>query len=166
MNDVAALEVREARRDEWDAVGELCVAANVADGEVSERYQRILRDARARATTARLLVVPSADGLLGTVTWIPDGGPYAEIALSGEAEFRMLATAPAAQGRGVGEALVRACLERGQELELEQVVCSSAAWMRAAHRLYTRLGFVRNPSRAWSPVPGVDLDVFECPLAA
>jgi hypothetical protein len=33
--------------------------------------------------------------------------------------------------------------------------------MVAAHRIYARLGFVRDPARDWSPVPGVALLAFE-----
>jgi hypothetical protein len=32
--------------------------------------------------------------------------------------------------------------------------------MTAAHRLYARLGFRRDPGLDWSPVPGVDLVAF------
>jgi hypothetical protein len=32
--------------------------------------------------------------------------------------------------------------------------------MAAAHRVYERLGYTRDPSRDWSPLPGVDLIAF------
>jgi hypothetical protein len=37
--------------------------------------------------------------------------------------------------------------------------------MRAAHRIYERLGFRRAPDRDWSPVPGVDLIAFVVSLS-
>ncbi len=37
---------------------------------------------------------------------------------------------------------------------------SSLATMRAAHSIYTRLGYEREPGRDWSPVAGVDLLAF------
>ena len=157
--------VREAEPHEWAAVGELCAAAYRAAGSVSERYLASVREVPARAASAHILVAADAGSLLGAVTWIPDGGPYGEIAGADEAEFRILATAPAARGRGVGEALTTACLKRGRALGRSRVVCSSAASMVAAHRLYARLGFTRNPGRAWSPLPGVELEVFERDLA-
>ena len=40
------------------------------------------------------------------------------------------------------------------------MVCSSLPEMRAAHRVYERVGFRRVPERDWSPVPGVDLLAF------
>jgi hypothetical protein len=37
---------------------------------------------------------------------------------------------------------------------------SSLASMTAAHRMYARLGYERDPGRDWSPLPGVDLLAF------
>ena len=54
------------------------------------------------------------DRVLGSVTFCPAGSTWREIAWDDEGEFRMLAVAADARGRGVGEALVRACLDGGQ----------------------------------------------------
>ena len=72
----------------------------------------------------------------------------------------MLAVDPSAQGRGVGTALTRHVLDASRSAGKADVVCSSLATMRAAHRIYERLGFRRVPERDWSPVPGVDLIAF------
>ena len=40
------------------------------------------------------------------------------------------------------------------------MVLSSLEVQAAAHRIYERLGFRRGPDRDWSPVEGVDLQVF------
>jgi hypothetical protein len=37
---------------------------------------------------------------------------------------------------------------------------STLATMTAAHRVYGRLGYARDPSRDWSPLPGVELLAF------
>jgi ribosomal protein S18 acetylase RimI-like enzyme len=76
----------------------------------------------------------------------------------------MLAVAPAARGRGVGEALARLCLDRFRHEGCRAVVISSLPQMAAAHRLYARLGFRRLPERDWTPVPGVDLIAFAVDL--
>ena len=52
------------------------------------------------------------DLVLGCVTICPPGSPWREISRDDEGEFRMLAVAPAVRGRGVGEALVRMCVDR------------------------------------------------------
>ena len=123
-------------------------------------YADKLRDVAARAAAAEVLVAEEAGELLGTVTFVPDGGALGEIAEDGEAEFRMLAVAPAGQGRGVGTALMRHLLDETVRRGRTGLVCSSQPAMRAAHRVYERLGFRRAPERDWSPVPGVDLIAF------
>ena len=153
-------EIRPASRAEHAAVGELCVAAYAPYLDGDAEYMATLRDAAGRAAAAELLVAADDDRLLGTVTFVPDGGPLGEIATPEEAEFRMLAVDPSAQGRGVGLALTQRVLDESQRREKTGVVCSSLAEMRAAHRIYERLGFRRAPARDWSPVPGVDLLAF------
>jgi GNAT superfamily N-acetyltransferase len=153
------LEIRRANPDEYAAVGELCVAAygELLDG--TGDYVKVLRDAARRARDAELLVAVD-EQVLGTVTFVPDGGPLGEIAAPDETEFRMLAVSPAAQGRGVGTALLRHMIDETRRRGRAGLVCSSQPAMRAAHRVYANLGFTRDPDRDWSPLPGVDLLAF------
>ncbi|WP_369200118.1 GNAT family N-acetyltransferase [Streptomyces sp. PU-14G] len=121
-------------------------------------YLTTLRDAASRAAHAELLIAEDGTGtLLGSVTFVGTRGRYAEIAGEGEGEFRMLAVAQSARGRGVGEALVTACGERARALGLRGLVLSTHPRMAAAHRLYERLGFTRTPGRDWSPIEGMSL---------
>ena len=157
-------EIRRARPDEYDAVGELTVDAYSHDGFVRGEYAMTLRAAADRATAAELWVAADAEGLLGTVTYCPAGSAYREIGLDHEGEFRMLGVAGRARGLGIGTALTEHCIERTRSLGLPRIVLSSAVYMKAAHRIYERLGFQRLPERDWSPVPGIDLYAFELDL--
>ena len=69
----------------------------------------------------------------------------------------MLSVDHAARGQGIGELLVRGCLERARAAGKTRMVLSTDVRMSAAHRLYERLGFTRLPERDWSPMPGVNL---------
>jgi ribosomal protein S18 acetylase RimI-like enzyme len=158
------VQVRPARPGEYARVGELCVAAYRADDLGPPRYEATLRDVGVRAATARLLVADADGVLVGTVTLVLAGGPMHEIATPDEGEFRMLAVAPAAQGRGAGTALVRACAAQAGAAGRRALVCSSQDRMHAAHRLYARLGFRRSPERDWSPAPGIELRVYTLAL--
>jgi len=162
----APFDIRPADPAEFAAVADLCEAAYTPFVAGDSEYIAVLRDVPRRAAEAELLVAVTADGgkLLGTVTFVPDGGSLGEIAGAGEAEFRMLAVDPAAHGRGVGMALLRRVLDESRRRGKEGVVCSSQSEMRAAHRLYERLGFRRVPERDWSPAPGVELRAFAIPF--
>ncbi|WP_063784376.1 GNAT family N-acetyltransferase [Streptomyces sp. SBT349] len=159
--------IREAEPAEFDEAGALTAAAYLDDGLLDlgaeDPYRAQLRDAARRAEHALLLVAVDrggAGGVLGTVTFVGEGGEFADLAAGDEAEFRMLAVRGEARGRGAGEALVRACVERARRLGKRRVVLSSQSQMHTAHRLYERLGFVRTPERDWEPVPGLTLHVF------
>jgi GNAT superfamily N-acetyltransferase len=154
-----ALSVRQVRPGEYARVGELTVAAYARDRDVGD-YAETLRDVASRAAHAEVLVADDDGEVVGTATLVRDGGRYGEIAGPTEVEFRMLAVDPAAQSRGVGTALVRACLDDARRHGRERLVLSSGAWMTAAHRVYERLGFARLPERDWTPVRGVELQAY------
>jgi ribosomal protein S18 acetylase RimI-like enzyme len=158
------MEIRDAAPSEHAALGELCVRAYRNLGSVSDGYAAKLRDVASRADTARVLAAANGDGLLGCVTLILEDGPWHEISGPDEGEFRMLAVDPAAQGRGVGAALVHACVDAIRRAGRARVVISSASDMTSAHRLYERLGFTRAPARDWQPAPEVQLRVYELAL--
>ncbi len=154
------LKIRPARTAELAEVGELTLAAYAAERELVEGvgYAAELRDAARRAELGELLVAEDGDGtLVGTVTIARPGTAYAELSQEGELEFRMLGVLPSATGRGIGEALTRAVVERARELAAARVVLCSLSTMTRAHRLYERLGFARMPERDWEPHPGVTL---------
>ena len=154
------MRIRRARADDIAAVGEVTVAAysDFTAGD-ADTYVQHLRDAATRDREAELWVATpdDSDEILGTVTITPPGSPWREIGRDGEGEFRMLAVSPSAQGQGVGTALVDLVLDRFRNDGVRAVVMSTLPVMMAAHRIYERAGFVRDPERDWSPLPGVDL---------
>jgi ribosomal protein S18 acetylase RimI-like enzyme len=160
---VPPIAVREARPDELDAAGRVVADAYEAYGGIhpADRwYFDLIRDARSRARDCPIMVAveEGTGSLVGCVTYVPGAGnPFAELEVEGEAGFRMLGVAPSAQGRGAGEALVRACIERARADGRRGLAISTAPDMHAAHHLYERLGFRRAPDRDFSPVPGVHL---------
>ena len=150
------MRIRLARPEDLSAVGEITVAA-YADFTLgpSDPYIARLRDAAARAEQAELWL--AEDDAEDGVTVCPPGSVWREISRPGEGEFRMLAVAPQARGRGVGDALARFAIDRLAAQGADAVVLSSLSTMHAAHRIYERLGFRRDAARDWSPTPGVEL---------
>jgi ribosomal protein S18 acetylase RimI-like enzyme len=153
--------VRPAAPADFDAIARLTIAAYEADGQLKGEhgYERVLADVAARDRAGELLVAADevTGEVVGSVVFLVPGSPYAQLSAPGEAEFRMLAVDPAAQGRGAGEALVRGCLARATRLGCRAVVICTRSFSAPAQRLYARLGFVRTPERDWSPEPGVEL---------
>ncbi|MET9022013.1 GNAT family N-acetyltransferase [Actinopolymorpha sp. NPDC004070] len=157
--------IREARPEEYAAAGQVTLAAYRQDGLLAgtDDYAETLLDTKRRAVEAALLVAVDEAGteteapVLGTVTYCPPGSPYQELSGPGEGEFRMLAVAPAARGRGIGALLVRAMLRQARADGHHAVVLSTTTVGHRSHRLYERLGFGRVPDRDWQPVPGVTL---------
>lgn len=155
------MELRRIRPDEHAAAGDVCVAAYEPFLTGAEDdYRDRLRDVARRDAEAEVWVAVEGERLLGNVTFCRPGTPWREIARDDEGEFRMLAVDPAGQGRGAGTALATLCEERARAEGATGMALSSLATMAAAHRVYARLGYTRDPSRDWSPLPGVDLIAF------
>ncbi|MFJ6381847.1 GNAT family N-acetyltransferase [Kitasatospora sp. NPDC092039] len=156
--------IRQALPEDLHDAGRITVEAFVGDGytKPTSGYVEQLRDAGRRAREAELLVAVDAAGagVLGCVTFAVGGTEWADIASPREGEIRMLATAAASRGRGVGEALVRATVARSRELGLAGMAFSTRPEMTTAHRVYERIGFLRTPERDWAPYPGMDLMVY------
>lgn len=163
---MASFTIRRAKPADFSAVGAVTVDAYVTDGFIApaSEYVSELADAEARSAATLLVAIDEAGRVLGTVTFCRYGEPYTELAKPGEAEFRMLAVAKSARGNGVGQALVQVCIDAASEAGDHGVVLSTQESMRAAHRIYQRLGFSRAPERDWEPVPGTELIAYYKPL--
>ena len=161
LRQPAAVIIRPVRFEEYEALGELTVAAYHDVGEMPHQneYDARLRDVAHRAETSCVVVAVGPDGrVLGGVTYVsgPED-PYSEDLVTGDAGIRMLAVNPAAQAQGIGRALTQWCLDRARETGRRRMVLHTTSMMPAAIRLYERTGFVRAPEIDFSPVPGVDL---------
>jgi ribosomal protein S18 acetylase RimI-like enzyme len=150
-----------ATPDDFGRIAELTVAVYRDEGYGSESYLAQLADVAGRAEHAELLVARDGGGdVVGSVALVLDGAFGEVLTSADEAGFRMLVVDPAARGRGVGELLVRACLERAAAAGKTRMVISTEPRMHTAHRLYERMGFTRLPERDWSPMPGIGLLVY------
>ena len=156
--------LRRARPEDHDEVGAVTLAAYEPFLlGVDDDYRTKLQDAATRDREALLWVAAPDDDdrILGTVTLCEDGSAWREIAGAEEGEFRMLAVAPSAAGRGVGTALTRLAVDHFRERGARRLVISSLDTMSAAHRMYARLGFRRAPHRDWRPAPHISLLALE-----
>ena len=54
-----------------------------------------------------------------------------------------------ARGAGVGEVLVRECMQRANDAQVLMLELTSMPYRESANRLYKRLGFVRKPTNVY-----------------
>ena len=160
--------IREARAEEYGAVGELRVAAYQGEGLLPEgsAYAETLRGFGFTGDCVVLVAVDEAGapGIFGTITPEPFG-PGGELARDEtEADIRAFAVAPSAQGRGVGRELLLAIIERAQKRGLDRLRLCTQPVMKAAQHLYATTGFSRTPDLDFEPVPGIILRAYELPL--
>jgi ribosomal protein S18 acetylase RimI-like enzyme len=162
---MAVVLIRDARPDEFDALGEVRVAAYLADGFLSPTSMYAPR-LRALGADGSGLVLVATDGgdkpddgdagaIIGTVmlqVW-PDGGEF--LRESGEAEIRALAVLPAARGAGLGRLLLTAITDLARSIGVRNLLLLTQPEMKAAHHLYEQAGFARLPDRDLIPVPEV-----------
>ena len=142
--------VRGVRPEEYQALASLTLDAYgvLLGGDLDGEYAAELADVATRAAQSDTLVAVDGEGkLVGGVTYVPGPGPLAWFDGPDEAGFRMLAVAPSAQGRGVGAALVTACVERAMAAGKARLFLHTTAPMTVAQRIYQRTGFRRDPGR-------------------
>ena len=162
----AAVRVTPATPADFPRIAELTAGVYREERFAGEEYLTQLADVAGRAERADLLVAREAGtgDVVGSVALVL-AGEFGEVLTSDdEAGFRMLVVDAAARGRGIGELLVRTCLDRARAAGKRRMVLSTDPRMAAAHRLYERLAFTRLPERDWTPMPGVHLLVYEVDL--
>jgi ribosomal protein S18 acetylase RimI-like enzyme len=147
---VSDVVVRTARIDEYERVGEVTIAAyrSLERDHLDGGYGEEILAVAERAQTAEIIVAVDRDGrVIGACTFVSDpASPWLEWAHDDETQLRLLAVDPGARGRGVGELLVIAAMERARALR-RPLLLHTTQFMPAAQRLYERLAFRRVAER-------------------
>jgi ribosomal protein S18 acetylase RimI-like enzyme len=153
MRTICVVEPTETLR--LAEIGELAALAYLSDGllDSSDPYLPSLRDARSRAEHAILLMAAAGatgeGAALGTITVVPPHSAFSEFG-GDDFELRMLAVSPLAREKGVGEDLAVAAIEVAVDQGARRILLSTMETMKAAHRLYEKIGFVRAPGLDWT----------------
>ncbi|WP_228374485.1 GNAT family N-acetyltransferase [Demequina rhizosphaerae] len=166
----AVRKVGPDEKSRLQEIGELTALAYLADGLIDHAHPYLpqLRDAAARAQDAELLAMIDGErgegSIVGTITLVPPGSPFIELAEDAEFELRMLAVSPIERGRGIGRTLTQAAMDRAVEQGATRIVLSTLDTMHAAHRLYERMGFRRREELDWVVFDNEDGSVTRVPL--
>lgn len=164
---LAAVEIREVRPEEHEEAGQVTLRAYEEFGvDDWGDYRDRIADIPGRADRTTVLVAVEGGRVLGTATLELDqrveGGHAREPLAPDEAHIRMLGVDPDARRRGVGRALVGACIDRARAAGKRRITLHTTEEMRVAHHMYRSLGFRRIPDVVWPD--GFRLMAFELTL--
>jgi ribosomal protein S18 acetylase RimI-like enzyme len=167
------LAIREAREDEREAVRDLTLRAYAEYARVMAPtawtgLEAAVRRALDEDAAAERIVAEHEGRLVGSVMLYPP-----ELDAYGGAspaapwpELRLLAVDPEARGMGVGQALVDECVRRARASGARELGLHTSQSMRAALRMYERMGFVRAPEYDFHPEDAEDVWGFRLGLDA
>jgi ribosomal protein S18 acetylase RimI-like enzyme len=137
--------------EEERAITSLLIEVFAGEGYTERPSAETMSTPEALRQRGDLLLATSATGdLLGMVVCVRPTNPARQVAELDEVELHLLAVHPKARGHGVAAALIAACEQRALSLGYFKVVLSTQPTMRAAHRVYERVGYQRDASRDWS----------------
>jgi ribosomal protein S18 acetylase RimI-like enzyme len=115
-----------------------------------EAYLTRIGDVAGRSERTTILVASAGGVIAGSATLEIDGrmSPASTEPLApDEAHLRMLGVDPDFRGRGIGRALVLACVALARERGKRVLTLDTAPAMTAAQQLYTTLGFTFEAER-------------------
>ena len=151
--NVTQVQIREATPDEYEAVGQLTVAAY---SEFAERlsddwwrhYRGDLAQVAERAARGAILVAIEAGEMAGAVSYYrgridasdDESNPLVP---AGAAHIRALAVDPRWRGKGIGRRLTEACIERARAEGAPAIGLHTTFLMEVAKRMYEAMGFVQ-----------------------
>jgi ribosomal protein S18 acetylase RimI-like enzyme len=146
-----AMDIRFATPAEYEEAGRITA---LAYGEFArpgdpdwDAYLAELADVAGRADRTEVFVAVDGDGsILGCVTLELDrtvGDDDVELPPEVSC-IRMLGVDPAGRGRGIGRALVEACIDRSREAGKRVVTLRTTERMKAAQALYAAMAFERD----------------------
>ena len=159
------LRIRDARPGDEEAIREVTLAAyqEYAAQLPShwEAYRENILSTLADVAPAGQMVAERDGRIVGAVLLYPTGAfmptPDGAPVRMPSPEVRLLAVAPGERGGGIGAALMQECVGRARAFGATDLTLHTTDMMRAAMRLYERLGFVAAQELDFHPAPGLTI---------
>jgi len=153
------LDIRNAREGDREEIRDVTLAAFQEYATVMhahwEGYRKGILNTLDDVKPAEPIVAEQDGAVAGAVLLYPPGTvftrPDGSRTTLQNPEARLLAVAPSARGRGIGEALLRECIRRARRSGAAALTLHTSDFMRAGKRMYERMGFVRAPELDFHP---------------
>lgn len=97
-----------------------------------------------------IILAKSSEKIIGMAIFVSNTSQVRQVAKTDEAEIHLLAVYPKMRGQGIASSLVLECEKRALSFGYSKMVLSTQQTMKAAHHVYEKLGYLRNPIRDWS----------------
>jgi GNAT superfamily N-acetyltransferase len=157
------LDIRTARPSDREAIREVTLAAYQQYAAVMlshwQDYRQNILTTLAEVEPDRQIVAELEGTIVGTVLIYPAGTTFSDpegISTRLEwPEVRLLAVAPEARSRGVGTALMQACIRRARESGASALTLHTSDMMQVAMHMYEHMGFERAPNLDFRPAQDV-----------
>jgi ribosomal protein S18 acetylase RimI-like enzyme len=152
------VRLRDARDEDRPAIRALTLQAygeyaTVMEPSAWAELEQALHRAIDTESDAQRIVAEHAGGIVGSVMLFPPAtSAYGEdVDTAPSPELRLLAVSPSARGMGIGRLLVDECVRRARRGGATELGLHTSRSMRAAIRMYARMGFERAPERDFQP---------------
>ncbi|MGH7373914.1 MAG: GNAT family N-acetyltransferase [Candidatus Rokuibacteriota bacterium] len=158
------IAIRDAREDDRAAIEAVTLAAYeqyaaALSPALWDMYRRSIVATLGDVKPAAQIVAEHGGRIVGAVLLFPPGtvmaSPGGKAVTLDSPEVRLLATAPAARGKGIGRLLMEECIRRARASGAPVLTLHTADIMSVAMRLYERMGFERAVALDFSPAPGI-----------
>ena len=150
-----AIEIREARSEEYEEIGEVTALAYLEFARPDagwEDYAERIADVADRAQRTTILVAVEDTRILGSATLELETRVEREDDPSlapDEAHIRLPGVHPDARRRGIAKMLMDACIARATEAGKTRTTLNTTARMTSAQAMYEAMGFEPRPDRVF-----------------
>ena len=147
---MTGVEISPVRPDEYEVVGRIVMDTyRTLDFTIHSEYGAELLDVGRRAADPNVVVlVARVDGApVGHAAVVIGPSTMSDHTDPDSSSLRMVAVLPAAQGRGVGRALIIAAMEVARRAGRTTMRLYTQSMMHAAQHIYESVGFQRVPAR-------------------
>jgi ribosomal protein S18 acetylase RimI-like enzyme len=146
---VSQVEVRAANGNDHAAIDALALEAwqVLKPGYDLGRWDELLISIGKMSTLAsdgRLFVATTSDQISGAVGYMPPGCSNPKIFPREWPSIRMLVVRPSQRGRGIGKALMNACIDAARADGARCVGLHTSPIMEVALPMYLRMGFIKD----------------------